>query len=159
MQAAAKELSIVNIGEFGVTTEASKFKQKEILDTNKAIVADKGKHKDWQLREQALVAMQEVFEAVSPSLLKENSDFIIECFNILKQCLEENNIQIYLSAVQVASVFLAKTLFFEEIHESLSSMVKPVVFRTTDTNTRVRKKSIDLILQIWDHNPSTGKAA
>ena len=31
-------------------------------------------------------------------------------------------------------------------------MLRQIVMRSTDTNTRVRKKSIDLINQIWDSN-------
>ena len=34
--------------------------------------------------------------------------------------------------------------------DSLPSMVKSIVLHTTDTNTRVRKKSVDLINQIWE---------
>ena len=33
-------------------------------------------------------------------------------------------------------------------------MVKSIVLHTTDTNTRVRKKSVDLINQIWESNTS-----
>jgi PDZ domain-containing secreted protein len=91
MQAAAKEISIVNIGDFS-NTEHSQSKQREILETNKAIIAEKGKHKEWGQREAALVAMQEIFESVTVSILKEEEEFITECFNILKMCLEENNI-------------------------------------------------------------------
>ena len=48
-------------------------------------------------------------------------------------------------AVQVASVFFAKTIHFESVIDSLQSLVQAIVLRTTDTNTRVRKKSVDLI--------------
>jgi len=60
--------------------------------------------------------------------------------------------QIYIVAVQVASVFLAKALDFEIVKDSLPSIVKSIVLHTTDTNTRVRKKSVDLINQIWEHS-------
>ena len=30
-------------------------------------------------------------------------------------------------------------------------MITPVILRTTDTNTRIRKRSVDLINIIWDH--------
>lgn len=36
--------------------------------------------------------------------------------------------------------------------EALPSLLKQIILRTTDTNTRVRKKSIDLVNQIWDSN-------
>ena len=64
---------------------------------------------------------------------------------ILKSCLEENNIQIYLIGVQTASVFLQKTLTNENVMEALPTLLRAIVLRTTDTNTRVRKKSIDLV--------------
>jgi hypothetical protein len=69
---------------------------------------------------------------------------------LLKQSLEENNIQIYLIAVESASIFLTKAIEFEVVVDSISGIVKAVVLRTTDTNTRVRKRSVELINQIWD---------
>ena len=54
--------------------------------------------------------------------------------------------------MQTASVFLHKTLHFEAVMEALPSLLKQIILRTTDTNTRVRKKSIDLVNQIWDSN-------
>ena len=45
----------------------------------------------------------------------------------------------------MASVFLAKVLNAEAVLESLPVLIKSAVLRTTDTNTRVRKKSMDLI--------------
>ena len=38
--------------------------------------------------------------------------------------------------------------------DSLPSMVKAIVLHTTDTNTRIRKKSVDLINQIWESSSS-----
>jgi hypothetical protein len=64
--------------------------------------------------------------------------------------LEDNNIQMYLVAIDVASVFLEKTLQSEAILDSLPALLKAVVVRTTDTNTRVRKRSIELVNQVWD---------
>ena len=72
------------------------------------------------------------------------------CTQILKNCLEENNIQIYLIGVQTASIFLKKAMSFENVMESLPSLIRAIALRTTDTNTRVRKKSIDLVNQIWE---------
>ena len=34
--------------------------------------------------------------------------------------------------------------------EALPTLLRAIILRTTDTNTRVRKKSIDLINQVWD---------
>ena len=58
--------------------------------------------------------------------------------------------QIYIVAVQVASLFLAKTLDHEVVIDTLPSLIKAIVLHTTDTNTRARKKSVDLINQIWE---------
>lgn len=44
----------------------------ETFAKNKAIIIDKGQHKDWQLREIALSAMQESFEAVPAKVIKAN---------------------------------------------------------------------------------------
>ena len=96
--------------------------------------------------------MQECFENATPQIIKENEEFVTTCTTLLKQSIEENNMQIYIVAVQVASVFLARTLEFEIVMDSLPSMVKSIVLHTTDTNTRVRKKSVDLINQIWESN-------
>ena len=42
-------------------------------------------------------------------------------------------------------MFLEKTMHLETVKDSLQSFVKSIVLRTTDTNTRVRKKSIEII--------------
>ena len=96
--------------------------------------------------------MHECFETTPMKIVKENSEFLQTCTIILKNCLEENNIQIYLVGVQTASVFLQKTLNNETVMEALPTLLKAIILRTTDTNTRVRKKSIDLVNQIWDSN-------
>ena len=57
---------------------------------------------------------------------------------------------IYLLTVQVSSVFFERALGSDVVQGSLSSLVLPIILRTTDTNTRVRKKSVELINQIWD---------
>ena len=62
---------------------------------------------------------------------------------------------IYLLTVQVVSVFFGRALESDVVSGSLSSLVLPIILRTTDTNTRVRKKSVELINQIWDHNTSS----
>lgn len=102
--------------------------------------------------------MQECFENATPQIIKENEEFVTTCIMLLKQSIEENNMQVYIVAIQVASVFLARTLEFEIVMDSLPSIIKAVTLHTTDTNTRVRKKSVDLINQIWESNvsPQTG---
>lgn len=83
------------------------------------------------------------------------------CTILLNSCLEENNISIYLFAIEVADIFLQKALNTEVVLGSLQSLIKAIVLRTTDTNTRVRKKSVDLINHLWNssllstHNPGS----
>lgn len=43
---------------------------------------------------------------------------------ILKNCLEENNIQIYLVGIQTASIFFQKTLHYEPVMEALDTLLK-----------------------------------
>jgi hypothetical protein len=74
-----------------------------------------------------------------------NEDFLQNCTVLLKTCFEENNISVYLMALEVGVIFFQKVLFTEVVQGSLQGLVKPVVLKTTDTNTRVRKKSVDLI--------------
>ena len=47
--------------------------------------------------------------------------------------------------MESASIFLQKTIESEVVVDSISGIVKAVVLRTTDTNTRVRKRSVELI--------------
>jgi hypothetical protein len=69
--------------------------------------------------------------------------------------LEENNIQIYLLAVQAAAVFFSKGLWYDTVLDALQSLLKAIILRTADTNTRVRKKSVDIINQVWEACPPT----
>lgn len=64
---------------------------------------------------------------------------------LIKAGLIENNMAIYLLTLEVAGVFFAQALASEVVLGSLSGLLLPVVLRTTDTNTRVRKKSVDLV--------------
>lgn len=68
--------------------------------------------------------MNEMFESSPYKVIKDNEDFMENCCLILKNCLEENNIQIYLVGIQTASVFLHKTLHFESVMEALPSLLK-----------------------------------
>ena len=53
--------------------------------------------------------------------------------------------QIYLIAVDVASVFIKKVANTEAVLDALPSLLQALVLRTTDTNTRIRKRSVDVI--------------
>ena len=52
---------------------------------------------------------------------------------------------IYLQGVEVASKFFDKALNQDTVYQSLYSLLQTLVLRTTDTNTRVRKQTVDLI--------------
>eukprot|EP00347_Sterkiella_histriomuscorum_P001332 403372439 len=110
---------------------------------------EKGQSKDWQERDLALKHMKEAFESGSKKTILQE-EFLTNCTVLLKSCFEENNISLYLSAIEVSQVFFAKAIFTEVVIGSLQSLIKPLVLKTTDTNTRVRKKSVDLIFQIWN---------
>lgn len=92
--------------------------------------------------------MKEAFETGSKKQLLEET-FLTNCTMLLKSCFEDNNITLYLESLEVAMLFFAKAIFSEVVMSSLQGLVKPIVLRTTDTNTRVRKKSVDLINLIW----------
>jgi hypothetical protein len=58
---------------------------------------------------------------------------------------------LYLLAVEVSILFFTKTLDTDSVYGSIQNLITPVILRTTDTNTRIRKRSVDLINIIWDH--------
>ena len=122
----------------------------------KAIIEEKGSSKDWQQKELALQAIQDVFsdqQGKNRIEMKDllEQDFLQNCLILLKTCLEENNMTIYLQAIQVGSVFFAKAQGSDVVHSSLQSLIQPIILRTNDTNTRIRKKSVELIYQIWEY--------
>jgi len=85
-------------------------------------------------------------------------EFLTNTSVLLKNCLEENNLNLYMQAIDVASVFFSRALHTEAVLGSLQSLIKPIVLRTTDTNTRLRKKSVEVILQVWSQQaPSTNQ--
>jgi len=62
------------------------------LEKHKATIKEKGQHKDWTYREQALQAIQEVFTHISKESAPQENDFIVLCLQILVSALEDNNI-------------------------------------------------------------------
>ena len=110
------------------------------------------------MQEVALNAMLECFENASQLEIASYEGFVTECTILLKDSLETNNMTVYMVAIQVASVFLEKTLHLETVKEALQSYIKAIVLHTTDTNTRVRKKSIDLINQLWSFEVNKSSA-
>ena len=117
-------LKIVNIGSdenelVENLDESSCAIKKEVFEKNKLIVMEKGRHKDWMFKEIALNAMLECFENAKTLDIEANEDFVTECTILLKDSLETNNMQIYMVSLQVAEVFLAKTIHLESVKESL----------------------------------------
>ena len=113
---------------------------------------DKGKSKDWAQREIALKRIKEE--------LKDNEDCVIDqnfsetWVELLSSCLEENNISIYLVAIDVVSFFFNRWLMrnYDVLISNIDALIQPICLRTNDTNTRVRKKSIEVILELWDNS-------
>lgn len=122
----------------------------QLLDKYKQIIKEKGQHKDWTQREIALTTIQECFSLNTMQVLDDEEEFLQQCSIILQASLDENNIQIYLIAVEVVLSFLLKVTGSEAVLDSFTSLVQSVVLRTTDTNTRVRKRSVEVIVQVWD---------
>jgi hypothetical protein len=66
----------------------------------KAVIADKGAAKEWQEREVALKAIEEVFKEVRFEKKEVLEDiFLQDCLILLKMCFEENNMTMYLLAI------------------------------------------------------------
>ena len=113
---------------------------------------DKGKSKDWAQREIALNKIKEELKNNEDAIT--NDSFATTSVELLSSCLEENNISIYLVAVDVAGLFFSKWLHrnYDILINSIDSLVQPITLRTNDTNTRVRKKSIEVILNLWNNS-------
>lgn len=117
----------------------------EQLEEYKKIISEKGSHKDWTQRELALNAMQELFSTDTGDILESEEEFLTQCSIILQTSLNENNIQIYLIAVEVVLSFILKVPSSEAVLDALPSFLSNVVLKSTDTNTRVRKRSVEVI--------------
>jgi hypothetical protein len=77
-------------------------------------------------------------------------EFLTQCTMLLQTSLDENNIQIYLIAVEVVLSFILKVPSSESVLDALPSLLQALVLKTTDTNTRVRKRSVEVINAVWD---------
>jgi len=58
--------------------------------------------------------------------------------------------QIYLCAVEATFAFIRAVPASIAVFDALPSIIKALVLHTTDTNTRVRKRSVEVINLIWD---------
>jgi len=111
---------------------------------------DKGKSKDWLQREIALNKIKEELKNHEDAVT--NESFATTSVELLSSCLEENNISIYLVAIDVVGIFFSKCLLrnYDILINSVDSLIQPITLRTNDTNTRVRKKSLEVILNLWN---------
>ena len=119
-----------------------------LIQSKKKIIKEKGTSKDWQEKDIALREMELLFKAChSPEESGEilEDEFVSTCLILLKGCLEENNMTLYLQAVQVSEFFFERALISEVVLGSLPDVIEPIILRTTDTNTRVRKKSVEIL--------------
>lgn len=124
----------------------------EYEDQNIDELKDKGKSKDWAQREIALNQIKEELKSNENAVT--NSNFANTWVELLTACLEENNISIYLVAVEVANMFFNRCLLrnYDVLINSIDSLVQPLSLHSNDTNTRVRKKSSEVILDLWNNS-------
>lgn len=99
MQEAAKSLTVVNVGLDCDVDENAKALKRETFAKSMAVVEEKAHHKDWQVKEVALVAMLECFESATEVDIAANEKFVTECTILLKDSLETNNMQVYMAAL------------------------------------------------------------
>jgi len=89
--------------------------------------------------------MQECFNLELGEALNNEDEFLSECTTLLQTALDDNNIQIYLIAVEVILQFIQKLSTTEVVYDCLQNIIQSLVLHTTDTNTRVRKRSVEVI--------------
>lgn len=81
----------------------------------------------------------------SKGILEHEEEFLGQCTILLQSSLDDNNMQIYLTAVEVAAIFIKKVANTEAVLDALPSLIQALVLRATDTNTRIRKRSVDVV--------------
>jgi len=88
----------------------------------------------------------------NPSRLEDLS-FIEDASKMIISVLEDNNINLYLMAVEVVTIYFKACLHYnyEFLLGQVEDSLHPLILRTNDTNTRVRKKSIEVITTLWNN--------
>lgn len=89
------------------------------IEEKKKIIVEKGQSKDWQEKEIAMREMQFLFSESNSKLLLSDSDFMQSSLMLLKACLEDNNMTIYLLALEVAQLYFPKTLHLDLVNSQL----------------------------------------
>jgi hypothetical protein len=114
---------------------------------------EKGKSKYWADREMALKKIKDELinnaeEAIS------NQEFASNATEQICNCLRENNISLYLVAVDVVGILFSKCLLFNYMYliNRIDSFVTPIALKTSESNTRVRKKSTECLLALWENS-------
>jgi hypothetical protein len=82
-------------------------------------LSNKAASKDKQEKEEALAAIPDCFENSVANEITGDQKLIAECTSLLLESLETNNMQVYITALQAASVFLEKTISCEIVQDSL----------------------------------------
>jgi hypothetical protein len=67
--------------------------------------------------------MQECFSLQSKGMLEQDEEFLNQCTILLQTSLDDNNMQIYLIAVDVAAVFVKKVANTEAVLDALPSLL------------------------------------
>ena len=113
-----------------------------------------GKNQNWTgPKKDSLQGVQDFLESASSKKLSE--EFLTNATVLIKSGLEDNNMNMYLQALEVANLLFTKGLFTDIVIGSLPSLIKPIILRSTDTNTRIRKRSVEIINQISTQQPPT----
>lgn len=99
--------------------------------------------------------MQECFTIDSKELLVADESFLVQCITLVQQSLDDNNIQIYLIALEALSKLIQSIGTSDVVLDALPSLLQIVILRTTDTNTRVRKRSVEIVNQVWSLPPNS----
>jgi len=71
---------------------------------------------------------------------------------LITTSLNESNISIYLLAVDVVNTYFSASLQvnYDNLMKSIEELLTPLLLRSNDTNTRVRKKSIEAVTSLWN---------
>ncbi len=116
------------------------------------------KQKDWTQRELAIRKVRDDFQRVVEKTRAPESEMLKSGFEVVVSSLDMKNLTIYLIAVEAARMFY--TLLFDQGVQScasLSSMTESlalIIPRTGDSNTRVKKKSVEAVMTVWKKSDS-----
>jgi hypothetical protein len=102
------------------------------------------------LRDPGCIQARQTPESWTTPLKLKNLDFL-ELFEHFYKTLDPELEDFIRRIIFMPELFFPKTLDTDSVYGSIQNLITPVILRTTDTNTRIRKRSVDLINIIWDH--------